>query len=352
MFVTRHGFSGMYTCEGYIENKAVSTLARRVMIQGGSLSGRCFCLKRVAKRLTEAGFEYDTLHSPLDTDRIDAIVAPRVGLALCIGGTAPDGQFVLDNHDYAELSISEKRAIDSILKETKIYKNRACKYMEAADKLRGDAFMEYKEYLNADKLNHMLEPWLKSITAFRDSQATEAAPPFLSEAVTSKGVVRYLDSIAVPRIWRVSLPWGFDPTDIIMKLKDAALTHGVSVQCVCDCVNPSKITHMLMRELGLFITTQESAGALSEAAERTLDVRLAMPCAETMTASSIRAMAFDELTYELLIERASQNLALAAKEEAKIDAILEAHSDICEQSRMESAAIEVVNEALAQLQMV
>ena len=342
----KHGFIGAYTRDGYVLFDPQSMIGdgsvHRITIRGGSRGVRGACLKAIARRIQDREYEVDTMHSALDPDTPQCIVCPSAGL-LAISDDSNDRMFdpmmeiggdALIDLDDALLtersgvaSDSFDTTIDTLKAEAVAFERRAARCLESAAPLRLDAEEEYKSVLNEKLLDNMLAPWIDTISAFRAPSETGAESRFFAESITSAGVVRYLDTIAYPRVWRLSGPWGCDFHTPLTKLRDAALSRGLNVMCAMDALCPDRISHLLIIELELFITTEENACAIAYAAQRTIDMRQAMPAHELMPQHTMRALAFDELTYDQLIGRASYNLSLADKVYAKLDKRIEDRID-------------------------
>ncbi|MDR1569292.1 MAG: hypothetical protein LBS72_02245 [Oscillospiraceae bacterium] len=382
---TKHGFIGAYTRDGYVmfDPRAMigEDLVRRITICGGSRSARGECLRAIARRISERGYEADMMHSTLDHNILQCIVCPGCGLFVISDDTADseyesamDGGYGAQLHSIrgggaepgAKVSGEEydtvidldealrtvrsgafPEAMDALLEEAAAYERRAARCLEAAVPMRRDAEEEYRSALNEKAMERLLAPWIDTITAFRSSADGGVEARFFAEAVTPGGLVQYLDTIAMPRLWRISGPWGCDFHTPLSKLRDAALSRGMRVLCSMEALRPDRICHLLINELELFITSEECVGALADSAQRTIDIRQVMPGAEKMSQNTMRALAFDELTYDQLLERAAHNLELAHKIYTHIDKKIEERMDGQAFGLLTGVALEAAEAAFA-----
>ncbi|MDR1600668.1 MAG: hypothetical protein LBS11_12490 [Oscillospiraceae bacterium] len=352
---TKHGFIGAFTRDGYVVFDPEPLLGgnepRRLRVRGGSARTRAAAMDALARRITEQDREADLLHDVLDPDAVVGIVCPSLALAVASAGAGdpclnigqPD---VCVDMDEALRSVHSGvypevvRALDA---EASSYESRVVRYMEAAAPLRADAGDEYSRVLDRAALDRMLEPWMESIMAYRPESGGGVESRVFVEAVTSRGLVQHLDSVLTPRLWRVSGPWGCDFHDPLAKLRDAALSRGLDVMCAMEYCQPDRLAHLLIPELGLFVTSEVSVHALAGAAQRTIDLRLAMPAAETFSQHTLRALAYDELMVEQLMEKAAYALDLSRLTRQRIDRMVEERVD-------EQVVALMVNAALAALE--
>ena len=315
------------------------------------------CLKAIARRIQDREFEADMMHVALDPELPQCVICPSAGIVAISDDSLNHvfdppmngGSVTLVDLDEALLTEHSgfiPDAMDALREEAAAYERRAARCLEAAEPLRRDAEDEYKSALNERLLDRLLAPWIDTITAFRSASQIGIESRFFAEAVTSDGIVRYLDTIAYPRIWRLSGPWGCDFHTPLARLRDAALSRGLHVMCAMEPLRPDHISHLLIIELELFITSEESASALAHAAQRTADIRQAMPTFEVMPQGTMRALAFDELTYDQLIDRTAYNLSLANKIYSKIDTRIENRLDERAYGLLTGSALEAVDAAL------
>ncbi|GHU72884.1 hypothetical protein AGMMS49992_09810 [Clostridia bacterium] len=354
---SKHGFIGAYTRDGYVmfdpERMLRDRASKRIRIRGGSEKARAAVMSAVARRITDRGFETNALHSARDPDILEGVVCPSLTLVItsadadepCVNVDSADICIDLDESLRTVRSVGYQEMLSALMDEARSFELRAVHYMESAAPLRADAEEEYARMLNPVALDRLLAPWLETIEAHRDSQDGGVESRFFAEAVTSRGLVQYLDTVMMPRLWRVSGPWGGDFHTPLARLRDSALSRGLHVMCAMEACHPSRIAHLLIPELGLFITSEVNVHALASAAQRTIDLRLVMPAAENLSQHTLRALAFDELMCEQLMEKAAYSLELACKTRARIDRLIEERVDEQVQTLMTNAALAALEPA-------
>ncbi|MDR0396570.1 MAG: hypothetical protein LBH66_04645 [Oscillospiraceae bacterium] len=352
---TRHGFIGAYTRDGYVmfdpERILDGKEARRIRVRGGSGKTRARAMNAVVRRITELGFEADLLHGALEPDAIEGIVCPSLSLIItsagaddpCAESSDPCVCVDMDEALRTVRSSAYPETVKELTAEALSYESRAIRYMESAAPLRADAGDEYARVFNRAALDRMLAPWIETVTAHRPHGGGGKESRFFVEAVTSRGLIQHLDSVMTPRLWRVSGPWGCDFHTPLSALRDAALSRGLQAVCAMEHSQPDMIAHLLIPELGLFITSEVNVHALASAAQRTIDLRLAMSAAETFSQHTLRALAYDELMVEQLMEKTAYALELARLTRQRIDRMIEERVD-------EQVTNLMVNAALAALE--
>ncbi|MDR1262759.1 MAG: hypothetical protein LBK46_04625 [Oscillospiraceae bacterium] len=353
---TRHGFIGAYTRDGYVmfdpERMLGGNAERRIRVRGGYGKARASAIAAAVKRILERGYEADVLHSPLEPELIEGVVCPRLSLIITSADTCDpcDTASVCIDLDEALRTVRSGARLDAIkalAEETLSYESRVIRYMEAAAPLRADAEDEYARVFNQAALDSMLRPWIESITAYREDSGDGVESRFFVEAITARGFIQHLDTVIMPRLWRLSGPWGSDFHAPLSKLRDAALSKGLHVMCAMEHCQPGRIAHLLIPELGLFITSEVSVHVLADAAQRTIDLRLAMPAAETFSQHTLHALAYDELMVEQLMEKAAYALDLARQTRQRIDRMREEYADEQVMRMMTEAALAVLEQAFA-----
>ncbi|MDR2504640.1 MAG: hypothetical protein LBD16_00890 [Oscillospiraceae bacterium] len=364
----REFFIGAFTRDGYVFYDPITLLnekdgarTRRVVVRGGTQFLRTRCMKRVAEKLQEKDMQIDIMASALDPNAIQSVGSAELGIAViaeddcslspsaCFGEDDSTTNIDLDDAFHSDKPIllpysddSGTELIPALRAESQANERRACHLLAAAAALQTDAEEEWRDQLMESELTRVLEPWIQAVTAFRDPAERGRERKFFADAVTSRGIVKHLDTLEMPRQWRITGPWGVDVSYPLTRVRDAALSRGLDVFSSVDVVRPDRISHLLIPALGLFVTSEDDPGELSAPAQRSIDLRNVMPTHDVLSQNTLRAVAFDEMMYNELIDRAAFALDLSKKARERMDAHLEKRVDLARADRIISEAIEQI----------
>ena len=365
----KEGFFGAFTRDGYMLYDPVMFLDNEIrgklIIKGGTYRLRSSLILQITKHLQKAGYEADIMSSVLDTDSAHCVVSPRLGFVAMLEDDcalsprvipdSADSHYVFADFDEALTDTplllpcdedGESMLLPTLRQESLSNERRACRLIEAAAILKQDAQDEWEDQLVKSELERLLEPWIQTITAFREPSPCGHESHFFAEAVTSQGIVKRIGAIEMPRTWRITGPFGANVSGPLSRLRDAALSRGMDVLCASDIISPDMLSHILIPDLGLFITSEEDTTELRCAAQRTIDLRSVMPTHDLLSQNTLRAIAFDEMMYAELLERAAFCLDLSMKARLRIDAFIEKRIDEAKAAAVTARALEMVEKII------
>ncbi len=319
----RHWFPGGNTARGFHSfYKTIMTTeeaARIIILKGGPGVGKSTFMRRMAKALEEKGQLVEYLHCSSDPDSLDGIVCRDMGFAM-LDGTAPhivDPELPGAADSILNLGVfldedglsSRKEPILALRNAISACFNQAYRYLQAAFPLRDDTASILRSVIDEAALAEQFDPWLDTISEHRKPTKPGQARPMFASAITPKGCINYLDTLALPRIWRITGAWGTESHRILSQLRHAALRRGLDVEAFYCPLQPERLEHLIIPAFGLFVTTENRYHKLDTKAERTIsfDALRTRP----LTALEEETMAFNEQQFSQLIETACASIRRA-----------------------------------------
>lgn len=296
---------GFFSCFGHILPEAEQK--RVFYIKGGPGVGKSSMMKRVAATLQEAGQEVEYYHCSSDPESLDGICAPSLGVMM-VDGTAPHVQDpVLPGARDSLLSLGDfldEKALRPKLPEIRRLDkeiggrfSRCYQYLAAAAKVRqaGSRGQERPEGISllCDELTETHLP----LRGGRGGLRTLFAAAF-----THKGQLGLLSTLPGETTVALECPFGQQADGLLRALGERARARGLNVVALLDPLEPRLWAHLAIPAHGLLFSTQEglTAGHAVEAA-RWMDLK-EVPEKEH---------SFDRNAYELLVQRATEQLKAA-----------------------------------------
>ncbi|MDQ2085918.1 ATPase [Herbivorax sp. ANBcel31] len=134
---------------------------------------------------------------------------------------------------------------------------RAYRYIKAAYLIYEDNIEMIKQSVNIPKINQESYQIINSI--FKDIEISDKMGKdrkLFASAIAPKGLVNYLSTILdTDEIYCVSGKHGTGTEVFLEKIKNAALERGFDVESFYCALNPSKLEHLIIRELDISFTT-------------------------------------------------------------------------------------------------
>ena len=319
----RHWFPGGNTARGfhsfYQYILPPEEAARVIILKGGPGVGNSTFMRRMAEMLEEHGQMIEYLHCSSDNHSLDGIVCRPIGFAM-LDGTAPhiiDPEMpgavdsILNLGVFLdEDGLSKRREAISVLKGAiSGCFTQAYRYLQAAVPLRDDTASILRAIVDEGALMERFDLWLETIAQFRRPTKPGRARPMFASAITPDGCVNYLETLALPRVWRITGAWGTDAHKLLSNLRHAALLRGMDVEALYCPLQPERLEHLIIPTFGLLVTTDNRYHHLDLTAEREIGydaLRLREP-----TALERETMAFNEEQFERLLEAASASIRRA-----------------------------------------
>lgn len=307
-----HYFAGGNTAQGFYSCFADVLPApeqkRMYYIKGGPGVGKSSLMKRVAQAAEEKGHEVHYFHCSSDPDSLDAISLPRLGIGM-MDGTAPHvydpvlpgardtllslGDFL----DEAELA-PHVRNIGRIQQDLSACFGRCYRYLAAAREVYLAAPLGVE---NAQKADALCAEWAQKLP-LRGGRGSIRR--LFASAFTPKGRVDMLDASCFERRVTLPCPFGAYATGLMQRISRSAAQRGLNVVQLLDPLSPNEIAHVIIPAHGVaFCTGRRSASAAGEweDPEALFDLE----------ATPEKEQSFDRNAYELLCERALEQLRQA-----------------------------------------
>jgi len=266
--MSKHYFPGGNTPAGffsYFHNIAFRG-ERTVFLKGASGCGKSTFMRKAAAACEARGFAVEYFHCSNDPESLDGI---RVPGAFCIvDATAPHVQdpplpvardelfnmavfidpLLVEKHreELAELALRKKQSYET-----------AYGYLAAAWALYQNNSRIYDRLFDRAKLNAAI---LEALSLFDGAKPTGRAGRdrrLFAGALTPDGFVNRLGSLMAQENLHVLRGEPGMGTDILLeRIRDAAILRGLDCESLCCPLDPARIEHLLVPDLGLGFFTQ------------------------------------------------------------------------------------------------
>lgn len=322
-----HYFAGGNTCRGFyscFEDLLPAPERKRMyFIKGGPGVGKSTLMKQFAAAAEAKGQETAYFHCSSDPDSLDGISLPRLGIGM-MDGTAPHiydpavpgardtllslGDFLDEDALYAHTG--EIRRIQG---EISARFARCYRYLAAAE----EVFCACALPENEEKAGQIADEWAKTLP-LRGGRGRVRR--LFASAYTPKGRIDVTNLSGVERRTMLDCPFGARPDRLMHALSRCAAARGLDVVELLDPLNPAHIAHVLLPAHGIaFSAAPRPARATGEwlDADALFDV----------SAVREKENGFDRNAFELLIQRATEQLTAAKSLHDELEAFYEKHMD-------------------------
>ena len=323
-----HYFAGGNTARGFVScfEHIVPAPQRKRMyyIKGGPGVGKSTLMRRAAQAAEERGLETAYFHCSSDPDSLDGVSLPARGVGL-MDGTAPhvydplipgarDTLLSLGDFLDEKALAPHAREIESVQKSISARFARCYRYLAAAEQVLCAAPAaqenERKTLALADRWEQMLP--LRG--------GTGVISRLFASAFTPKGLVTVTDLAAFERRVTLDLPFGAHATALMHEMARRASLRGLHAIELLDPLIPERISHVVIPAHGVaFCTgrrTETSSGEWADAEE-----------AFDLSGESDREQGFDHNAFELLCQRALEQLSCAKNLHDELETFYVGHMD-------------------------
>ena len=236
------------------------------ILKGGPGCGKSTLMRQVGQSMEEAGLACEYILCSGDPDSLDALILPEQKVAL-VDGTAPHvvepkypgvvERYVNLGLGYDTQALAQER--ENIQRTMLGYKDcykRAYRCLKAA----GEVYPDLRATLLTDSLKEKLAKRARGILS-RELRRKKGAEPgqvkqrFLG-AVTHKGSMCLFDTAMAqcPRIYELVDHYGL-AHELLLHLLDGATAGGYDVVACPDPMEPDRLAHLLVPEMGLAFLT-------------------------------------------------------------------------------------------------
>lgn len=277
----RHMFPGGNTSKGffsYYDYVLTQEKAKRIFIlKGGPGVGKSTFMKKIAEGMCEKGFNAEYMHCSSDPDSLDGVVFPELNIAI-LDGTAPHivdpknpgavdeiinlGQFWREDGIAAN-----KDRILEINQEIGRCFARAYRYIQAAFSLYRDSEVICEQAMDHGKANVSITNTVQEIfNGIDPSEIVGKQRHLFASAITPKGLVNFLPSLlTTEKVIVLNGRPGTGTERLLERVRMAASERGIYTESYYCALNPHKLEHLIIPELGVSLTTRNQAHDSDEA---------------------------------------------------------------------------------------
>lgn len=306
---TLHYFAGGNTAGGFYscfeDILPPAERKRMYFIKGGPGVGKSTLMKQVGHAAEAKGHEVAYYHCSSDPDSLDGVSLPQLGIGM-MDGTAPHvydpvipgaRDTLLSLGDFLDEKALAPHAgeIGRIQQEISARFARCYRYLAAAREVRAAAPCGVE---NAERAAQTAQAWVKSLP-LRGGRGTVRR--LFASAFTPKGLLDILPFDALERRVTLDCPFGADATGLMAQLSAGARERGLDVVELLDPLTPSRVAHVLIPAHGIAFCTGRRSGQSGE----WLDAQSVFDLSQAREKES----SFDRNAYELLLERATEQLS-------------------------------------------
>lgn len=296
---------GFFSCFGHILPEPEQK--RMFYVKGGPGLGKSSLMKRVGAALEEAGHEVEYFHCSSDPDSLDGISAPALGIAM-VDATAPHIQdpvipgardTLLSLGDFLDQKALVPRLGDirGLMGEISGRFARCYQYLGAAAKVRRAARRGEEDPERITVLARELTERYLPLRGGRGRLRT-----LFASAFTPKGHLNLLPAMAADTAVALECPFGQEADRLLRALGETALSRGLDALALLDPLEPALWQHLLLPAHSLLFTAADRAGAQQTLPPEAYLILRDVPEKE---------QSFDRNAYELLIQRAVEQLKAA-----------------------------------------
>ncbi len=305
-----HYFAGANTAQGFyscFEDILPEPKRKRMyFIKGGPGVGKSSLMRRVAQKGEEAGLKVICYHCSSDPDSLDGVAIPERGIGL-MDGTAPHvydpavpgaRDTLLSLGDYLDEKALTPHAgeIRNVQQDISARFARCYRYLAAAEQVRQAVPIPADD----SKAAQLADDWARTLPL---RGGTGYISRLFASAFTPKGLWNLTDLSQMERRITLEVPFGAHATPALDRIARKAAARGLAVTVLLDPLSPGQIAHVLIPDHGVAFCTASRAPDGGEWLE---SEALFAPAAVNE-----REQNFDINAYELLCQRAVEQLAQA-----------------------------------------
>ena len=306
-----HYFAGGNTAEGFCSHfediLPASDQRRMYYLKGGPGVGKSTLMRRVGEAAEKDGLTVEYFHCSSDPDSLDGICLPERGMAM-MDGTAPHvydpvmpgaRDTLLSLGDFLDEEALRPHARDIARVQKAISERfaRCYRYLAAARQIWLAAAPGRED---ARKAHELAASWAETLPL---RGGTGRIRRLFASAYTPKGLLNVLGE-GFERCVTVECPFGLHPTQAMERLAFLATLRGLNAIVLANPLCPAEADGVLIAGHGVLFSAARrlpaSTGECVEAGRLFLQ-----------DSSSEKEESFDRNAYELLIQRAIEQLAAA-----------------------------------------
>ena len=313
---------GFYSCFDGILPAAEQK--RMYYVKGGPGVGKSTLMRRVAQAAENKGYGVTYFHCSSDPDSLDGMSIPQLGFGM-MDATAPhiydpvvpgarDTLLSLGDFLDEEALAPHAGSIGQLQKEISARFARCYRYLAAAEQVLQAAPAAVE---NPIKAAETAQEWIRQLP-LRGGRGHVRR--LFASAFTPRGLWEVLDFSHLERRVTLDCPHGADASQLFKTLSSEACARGLDVIELLHPLSPKRIAHLLLPAHGLaFCTGQRGPRATGDLLEA--------ECVFDFTGANEQEQSFDKNAYELLCQRATEQLVSAKSLHDELEAYYVRHMD-------------------------
>ena len=265
----KHVFPGNNTSQGFYsfyDYIIPKDTTRILIIKGGPGVGKSTFMTKIGEAMRERGYDIEFHHCSSDNDSLDGVVIPAIGVAL-IDGTAPHivdpknpgcVDEIIHLGDYWDEEGIREYKNEIIEANDEVFKNfdRAYRFLKAAKAVYDDWENANQEAMDYGKANKITADLINKVFDKNIGTKLGEERHLFASAITPEGMMNYLDSIIGPCKKRYIIEGrpGTGKSTLLKKVANAAVERGYNVELYHCALNPEKVEHLVITDLGVALT--------------------------------------------------------------------------------------------------
>lgn len=239
---------------------------RIFIIKGGPGVGKSTFMRKIGDEMVARGFDVEYHHCSSDNNSLDGVVIPFIGVAF-IDGTAPhifdprnpgcvDEIIHLGDYWNENEMRKYKEEIISLNKQVNRFFKSAYRYLKAAQSVYDDWEMANVEAIDFGKANKMTADIIGEIFTNGVVDTLGKERHLFASAITPDGIVNYLETIIsdCKDKYVIEGDPGTGKSTLLQKVAEAARERSYDVEMYHCALNPNKVEHVLIPQLGVALT--------------------------------------------------------------------------------------------------
>ncbi|MGI5901436.1 MAG: PRK06851 family protein [Desulfitobacteriia bacterium] len=255
---------GFYSFYPYLLEKGEQ---RVFILKGGPGVGKSTLMRRVGQKMLTCGYNVEFHHCSSDSNSLDGIAVPEVGVVI-VDGTTPhiiDPKYpgVVDEivnlgEFWDEVKLKQNwEKIKASTDEVSRHFARAYSFLKAARSVAENISDLYRRSMDFAKVNKLTAQFLDLLKSTYSQEKVGRERHLFSCAYTPEGFVDFSASIVqqADKIYYLKGEMGTGKSTLLEKVASQAIAKGLDTEIYHTPLIPRKIGTVLIKDLGLAITT-------------------------------------------------------------------------------------------------
>ena len=285
---------------------------RMFYLKGGPGVGKSSLMKAVGKAAENAGLQVEYFYCSSDPDSLDGMALPEKGVALMDGTSPHVYDPVIPGARDTLISLGDfldEKGLRASLEELQQTQRQiSARFQQCYHYLNAAAQVRKASCAGEEKpaaMRALLKEWT-DVLPLRGGEGR--CRQLFGEAFTPSGLVRRTDFPKETRRFEIACPLGCHPDGLMKRLGDAAASRGLDRVELLDPLEPEHVRQLYLPEHGLLFECAPENAPIALPPERLFDL------------NAREEESFDRNAYELLCQRAVEQLSAAKKLHDRLEA--------------------------------